>query len=119
MTSPSNRQQQLVVTLQRGRFVGRQRIEALFKQIWSTKPGQLELAKPFFFVAAPILAQVQCTDKQVAAPFEQQVRRQLDALAIVGDLDRLLTGNGFHQLESGVAHERRRSMLKERWCIAA
>src|SRR3546814_17580148 len=44
------------------------------------------------------------SEEQVAAAFEQQMRRQLQRLAVILRRHQLLAGDGFHQFQSCVVH---------------
>src|SRR3546814_4271580 len=62
------------------------------------------MAQPRFLVRAPALTQIERADEQVAAAFEQQMRRQLQRLAVILRRHQLLAGDGFHQFQSCVVH---------------
>ncbi len=81
-----------------------QRALGIVEQRGIAKPGQLELAQPRLFVAAPGLVEVERRDEQIAVAFEHQVRGQADRGAVVQRRDDPLARDRFEQRQPVVGH---------------
>ena len=75
-------------------------LKCLVENLDGVHAGQLELSEPLLLFRSPRLAQIERAEEQFAMPFEQNMRCQLHASAIVSRGDKLPMGNCRHDLQT-------------------